>query len=906
MTDIKLDIQVKGVTQLREAAKELLRTGNVSRKLASEFSGTSAANMRLVQETRRLEKIQRQLRKAVNDKIITGNKATRVLNEEIRKSKEKILTDQTLIAQEKKAAKAADERRKANERLVKLYAPAKVAQQQFEQSVKDINLAFQRGLINPEEYAEAMRVLNFEFNQFTKGAATGGNQFAKFNVEAYKSAQTIKRQFNTGMQQAGYQVGDFFVQIQSGQSALVALGQQGSQLAGIFGPGGALIGAFLAIGTAVGTIVLQAKKAEEALNSLKIGFAEASKSATESIRQLRTENYQLVNDIENSTLAMLALAKAEVETAKQANELRNETNLLGKTGIFEFGGGFSIAGLQIVKTDEQKLELLKEQSKILSEQLEKNKELLLDKEAEAARIEDLAKAEVELYEQNAAYLLKIAEQLEEDRLGLLADRGAAELALAQENAAYEAEQAKIALEDRLGLLADRGEAERRLAEENAAYEAEQARIVEEDRKGLLADRGRAEKQLADENAAYEKRVNAERKKQQQVAERFYTKTLNNLTNQNNTLEVQRKYFGQEKQIKEELRTLERLKLEDNIKLNKLSDDQADALRHQLRTLHGQEDAVESLIEKQKRLGKLRTPFSTDVSTLTDEQYQRMLDMSQYGPAVAAARGVTFESDKDKSKGKSPQDKVKDYIKSLKDQFQMEESLIGIFGEQRDLQEVLIQARQEYGDTATAAQMKTIEGYIQETHALEQQQKALEKAKAQQEQLKEAIVGSMENAFMSIVDGTKTVQDAFRTMAADIIKELYRVLVVKKTVEAITAVLPFAKGGVISNGNVVPYANGGVVGSPTYFPMSGGRTGLMGEAGPEAIMPLKRGKNGKLGVESSGQGDNIVVNQSFNFQANGDDSVKRIIAQQAPKIAQMTQQQIMDSRRRGGQMKAVFG
>lgn len=80
--------------------------------------------------------------------------------------------------------------------------------------------------------------------------------------------------------------------------------------------------------------------------------------------------------------------------------------------------------------------------------------------------------------------------------------------------------------------------------------------------------------------------------------------------------------------------------------------------------------------------------------------------------------------------------------------------------------------------------------------------------------------------------------------------------------------------------------------------------LMGEAGPEAIMPLKRGPNGKLGVEASG-GQQVVVNQSFNFAANGDESVKKIIAQAAPQIAQMTQKQIMDSRRRGGQMKAAF-
>jgi len=63
--------------------------------------------------------------------------------------------------------------------------------------------------------------------------------------------------------------------------------------------------------------------------------------------------------------------------------------------------------------------------------------------------------------------------------------------------------------------------------------------------------------------------------------------------------------------------------------------------------------------------------------------------------------------------------------------------------------------------------------------------------------------------------------------------------------------PNAKGNIFSGGNVVPFARGGVVGGPTVFPMSGGRTGLMGEAGPEAVVPLRRGPDGNLGIASAG-------------------------------------------------------
>ncbi|MFZ0097427.1 MAG: phage tail tape measure protein, partial [Gemmobacter sp.] len=68
--------------------------------------------------------------------------------------------------------------------------------------------------------------------------------------------------------------------------------------------------------------------------------------------------------------------------------------------------------------------------------------------------------------------------------------------------------------------------------------------------------------------------------------------------------------------------------------------------------------------------------------------------------------------------------------------------------------------------------------------------------------------------------------------------------------AMSAFMPFAQGGAFSAGRVVPFAQGGVVSSPVTFPMRGA-TGLMGEAGPEAIMPLARGADGRLGVQAAG-------------------------------------------------------
>jgi lambda family phage tail tape measure protein len=57
----------------------------------------------------------------------------------------------------------------------------------------------------------------------------------------------------------------------------------------------------------------------------------------------------------------------------------------------------------------------------------------------------------------------------------------------------------------------------------------------------------------------------------------------------------------------------------------------------------------------------------------------------------------------------------------------------------------------------------------------------------------------------------------------------------------------------SMNGIMPFASGGVIGTPTYFPLSSGGLGLAGEAGPEAIMPLTRGADGRLGVAMAGAG-----------------------------------------------------
>ncbi len=97
----------------------------------------------------------------------------------------------------------------------------------------------------------------------------------------------------------------------------------------------------------------------------------------------------------------------------------------------------------------------------------------------------------------------------------------------------------------------------------------------------------------------------------------------------------------------------------------------------------------------------------------------------------------------------------------------------------------------------------------------------------------------------------------------------------------TSTTAFARGGVVQAGRVRPFAEGGIVAAPTYFPMRGG-TGLMGEAGPEAILPLRRGPDGRLGV--AGGGSTRPVSVTVTIATPDPNAFRRSEAQVAAQLA----------------------
>lgn len=101
-----------------------------------------------------------------------------------------------------------------------------------------------------------------------------------------------------------------------------------------------------------------------------------------------------------------------------------------------------------------------------------------------------------------------------------------------------------------------------------------------------------------------------------------------------------------------------------------------------------------------------------------------------------------------------------------------------------------------------------------------------------------------------------------------------------------ALRPFAAGGSFAQGRVMPFAQGGVVQGATPFAMRGG-LGLMGEAGPEAILPLARGADGRLGVQAAGGGRavNVTMNITTPDVQGFQRSQAQIAAQMSRALAQ---------------------
>jgi len=158
---------------------------------------------------------------------------------------------------------------------------------------------------------------------------------------------------------------------------------------------------------------------------------------------------------------------------------------------------------------------------------------------------------------------------------------------------------------------------------------------------------------------------------------------------------------------------------------------------------------------------------------------------------------------------------------------------------------------------------------------------------------------MSDAFIEWTAGsTMNVRDMVRNMIMELAKLLAYQSIFKPLTAGITSWFSslFADGDVFRNGAPQAFANG-LINSPTYFPMANGNIGLAGESGAEAIVPLRRDANGRLGISGGGGGGVNVGTINVNIgQAKAED---------APAISKAAQEGI-DRAMRGLVQSEIFG
>ena len=127
-------------------------------------------------------------------------------------------------------------------------------------------------------------------------------------------------------------------------------------------------------------------------------------------------------------------------------------------------------------------------------------------------------------------------------------------------------------------------------------------------------------------------------------------------------------------------------------------------------------------------------------------------------------------------------------------------------------------------------------------------KATDKYKITLDQVKDTLANQMTSAIEGLIDGTKTLGESL----SGLLRTFGSMFLRSGIGSFVDGIFKSAKGNVFAQNGIVPYAKGGYIGRPTLS--------LMGEQGPEAVLPLRRGRGGRLGVETSGGGvGNVVVN-----------------------------------------------
>jgi hypothetical protein len=207
---------------------------------------------------------------------------------------------------------------------------------------------------------------------------------------------------------------------------------------------------------------------------------------------------------------------------------------------------------------------------------------------------------------------------------------------------------------------------------------------------------------------------------------------------------------------------------------------------------------------------------------------------------------------------------------------------------------LASSEREYSASAIEGAIKRLEAYNQEKERIAEIQGIYNTAQS-----------SLEDGFMAMVDGTKTVEDAFKDMARSIIKELYDVLVVQQLVGS------FEKGSSTNSGimgfignALESFDGGGYTGSGPRSGGMDGRGGYLAMLHPRETV-VDHTKAGSSGGGSQRVDVRVFVDDTGNFNAKVEQISSRVVSRASPSIVKQSVGAVINQTKRGGAVKDVF-
>jgi hypothetical protein len=808
------------------------------------------------------------------------------------------------------------------QQLEQRYNTVAVASRAYENAKQRLNRALSLGVINADRFQQEVIQLDKQFSQIggsSARAATFVNQFG----EATQIAGLKTNRFGLYAQQVGYQVGDFFVQIQSGTNAFVAFGQQATQLAGLL-PG--LAGAIVGIGISVSTALLSAwsrtKDAAETASDATSqfdGLGEAlgrldqmellglRTSLLDTITDARSEFESLLRLIEQSNLEKLReTLRSPIGGIQEAiTGFQFQQDVAGRTG--GAAPEFSFMGMS---SPEQAI-FVARQLQTLTGQTREELQGQLVAMQEAITFRGAMTNQVRTMIASLAEELGIVDMLvegEEERGAALEDNAElAREALEALGKVRQEEQKRTA--DARARIADfQQEAElyriiAMFGEDSAQADAKRRAIAAQQVEDFIRQNSLAG-DLADNYrnaamAAYDTRIASE---------------------------------GITTAISAAVTQADRLR-----SALSAAASAGDSRQQQIAVLRARIAAAESGGNVDAAGARAQAQF--DVERITGPGSIESMAAGAIAAAEAAELARLTARDRELSRtpgqeggsGGAAVVETAEIIANLQRELGYREQLAQLYGDQRRQREIEIDIEKQVGEEQARLHRQAITQFAAEYVERERMIAQYETFRETLDSLGQTFESTLEQGLMSMADGTQSVSDAFKTMARSIIAELYKVLVVQQIVGSASqgtglagmlmggvsrvlggpagGILPQANGGVWHQGNhLSSFANGAVVTSAMSFPMANGGVGQMGEAGPESIMPLKRTRSGKLGVIAEGGGStNVTVSPVFNFAAGATnkEEVRAEVLRMLPTITKATTSAVIDARGRGGVMRGTF-